>query len=71
MAFKDGAVNAGGKSEIICIDDEAAHRVSLAGQSLYRRRFAEGELLLRLVTILHHSAEPMRLTDFFPLAYTH
>jgi hypothetical protein len=31
VSFKDGAIDSGGKAEVIGIDDQAAHRVSLAG----------------------------------------
>ena len=31
VRFDDGAIDAGSESEIICIDDQTAHGVSLAG----------------------------------------
>jgi hypothetical protein len=32
VGFQDGAIHTRSKSEIVCVDDEAAHRASLAGR---------------------------------------
>ena len=54
MSFDDGAIDAGGEAEVICVDDQAAHRVSLAGQRVVSR----------------DGGRTLVLTAFSPLAYT-
>jgi hypothetical protein len=36
VSFDDRAINAGGKSEVIGIDDQVTHRASLSGQEIGR-----------------------------------
>jgi hypothetical protein len=56
VSLDDGAIDACGEAKVIGIDDQAAHRVSLAGSAVHSRP---------------SGAAPARLTDFLRVAYTH
>src|SRR5258708_31439520 len=70
MSFGNGAIDARREAKVIGIDDQTAHRVSLAGERVDGgcRTVAR---ISRVAEKVRRGKRSFRLTAFSPVAYTH